>query len=89
MHRSLPTYLSGDPEGILTFDVPVFVREAGLRDTMARRLDVAEIAERVVRGMYPRARVVLRLGLVDRARLWLRRFLAPPNGGAGPLELPR
>lgn len=83
MHRNLPTYLSGDPEGILEFDVRAFVREAGLADTQGRRLDVAEIAPRVTRNMYPRARVVLRLGLADRARLWLRRSLAPPNGGAG------
>lgn len=84
VHRNLPTYLSGDPEGILEFDVRAFVREAGLADTQGRRLDVAEIAPRVTRNMYPRARVVvLRLGLADRARLWLRRCLAPRNGGAG------
>jgi hypothetical protein len=58
-HRSLPTYLSGDPEGILQFDAAAFIREAGMVDSVERRRDVGEIALRVVRDSYPRARMVM------------------------------
>ena len=84
MHRNLPTYLSGDPEGTLEFDVRTFVREAGLADTCRRRLDVAEIAGRIVHGMYPRARmIIVRLGLLDRTWGWLRQAFAPREAGNG------
>ena len=59
MHRNLPNYLSGDPEGTLVFDVPTFLREAGLPDTPERRRDVGEIALLVVRDTYPEARTVM------------------------------
>ena len=59
MHRNLPNYLSGDPEGTMVFDVPTFLREAGLADTPERRRDVGVIALRVVRDTYPGAQAVL------------------------------
>lgn len=59
VHNNLPSYLSGDPQGILQFDVATFLREAGLTDTPERRRDVGEIAIRVVRDTYPEARMIL------------------------------
>jgi len=58
VHKNLPDYLSGDPEGTLVFDIPTFLAGAGLMDTRQRRLDVGEIALRVVLSTYPRVREV-------------------------------
>ena len=55
----LPAYLSVD-EGMLHFDVPTFIREAGLADTPATREDVTAIAAAVLRDWWPGIPVVVR-----------------------------
>lgn len=56
----LPAYLSISHEGTLRFDVPAFIREAGLTDTPASREDVTAIAASVLRDWWPGIPVEIR-----------------------------
>ncbi|MGH7376067.1 MAG: hypothetical protein ACREKK_01430 [Candidatus Methylomirabilales bacterium] len=49
----LPAWLSISPEGVLQFDVPAFIREAGLTDTPTMREDVTGIAAQILRQYFP------------------------------------
>ncbi len=56
----VPAYLSVDEGGRLHFDVPTFIREAGLTDTPATREDVTAIAGAVLRDWWPGIPVEIR-----------------------------
>ncbi len=49
----IPSYLSITPDGVVHFDVPAFLREAGLADSPETRGSVAEIAAQVVGQYWP------------------------------------
>ncbi len=58
----LPSYLSLTPEGTLYFDVPAFIREAGMADLEETREAVADIAADVARKYCPGIPVEIRHG---------------------------
>jgi len=55
----LPSYLSFSPAGVLEFDVPEFIRGAGLTDTLETRESVAEAAVQVLRQTFPEVPAIL------------------------------
>lgn len=56
-----PAWLSVTPQGTLEIDVPLFIREVGLRDTPAMREEIAVIALEAARQYFPDVPVFIAL----------------------------